>query len=212
MICKFCQATIDDNAQACPYCGTLVTMDVDPGTSSFPDPAAAPQNTVDLSKPAAAPSADDLGLSEPAQYTDPMSNQSTQQPSYSDPAGAAPTDQPSYNSYDQNSYSQPDYSQNAYSGGGYNSFDPIQEKEAQTVLTLGIVATAVGFLCCAPVGPICGGIGISKYSKLNQDLLSEDSKKKANIGRILCIVGCCLGALSMIVGGIMGTLNSASNS
>ena len=101
-----------------------------------------------------------------------MANQNTQQP-YSNPTGAAPTGQPVQPSYDQNSYdqnnygqnySQPDYSQNTY--GGYNSTNPEQEKEAQTILTLGIVAIAVGFLCCAPVGPICGGIGISKYSKL----------------------------------------------
>lgn len=193
MICKVCNAAIDDNAQVCPFCGANVTVDVDPGMSSFPDPAA-PQGGIDLSKPASDPTADDLGLSEPAQYTDPMAGQNTQQP-YNNAAPSGQSVQPSYN---QNTYSQP--------SGGYNFGNPEQEKEAQTIMTLGLVALIVGFCCCAIVGPICGGIGLSKYNKIQSDLgmLSEDAQKKANNGRILCIIGIVVGAISMIVGFING--------
>ena len=197
MICKVCNATIDDNAQVCPFCGNMVTADVDPGLSSgFPDPAAPQPGTVDLNKPASEPTADDLGLSEPAQYTDPMVNQNTQQP-YSSGVNDTPTGQPVQPSYSQNSY-------DSNYGGGYNPGSPELEKEAQTIMTLGIVAIAVGFCCCALVGPICGGIGLSKFSKLQDSLsmLSQDAQKKATTGRILCIIGIVVGALSMVVGAI----------
>ncbi len=217
MICKVCNSTIDDNAQVCPFCGTMLTTDVDPGLSSgFPDPAAPQAAPVDLSKPEpqsdAQPTEADLGLSEPAQYTDPMANQNTQQP-YANNVNDAPTGQPVQPDYGQNSYSQNSYDQNNYSqnyGGGYTPGSPELEKEAQTIMTLGIVAIAVGFCCCALVGPICGGIGLSKFSKLQDSLgmLSQDAQKKATTGRILCIIGIVVGALSMVFSGIASATGS----
>ena len=199
MICKVCNASIDDNAQVCPFCGNNVTVDVDPGMNSgFPDPAAQQGGSVDLNKPASQPSADDPGLSEPAQYTDPYANN----------VNSAPNGQPVQPDYAQNDYSQNNYgSQNGYnenSYGGYNAANEEYEKEAKTIMTLGIVAIAVGFCCCAIVGPICGGIGLSKYSKFQNNLmlLSPDGQKNANTGRLLCIIGIIVGAVSMVIGAI----------
>lgn len=199
MICKVCNATIDDNAQVCPFCGANTTVNVDPG---FPDPAS-PQGGVDLNKPAE-PSVADLGLSEPAQYTDPMASANQNAQPYANNVGDAPTGQPVQPSYSQNSYDQ-NYS-------SYNAGSPELESEAKTIFTLGLVSLIVGFCCCALVGPICGGIGISKYSKLqpNLSMLSEDAQKKANTGRILCIIGCVVGGLSMVINGIMSATGAYS--
>ena len=202
MICKVCNATIDDGAQVCPFCNNPVTVDVDPGMGSgFPDPAAPQGGTVDLNKPASEPTAEDLGLSEPAQYTDPMASQNTQQP-YASGVNDAPTGQPVTPNYSQNSYDS--------GNGGYNFGSPELEKEAQTIMTLGIVAIAVGFCCCVLVGPICGGIGLSKFNKLQGSLsmLSQDAQKKATNGRILCIIGIVVGAVSMLIGAISSATGS----
>ena len=111
MICKICNAQIDDNASVCPFCGTMTTVDVDPNNaaptempdasaSSFPDPASpafnAPQDAPafgndaaapvtpaeDVPAEPAAPEIPDVPLSDPAPaYTDPMAQPSQPQPS-----------------------------------------------------------------------------------------------------------------------------------
>ncbi len=115
MICKVCNANIDDNAAVCPFCGADVTnVSVDPGlsaapeTPAFPDPASASFNTpienpipdpvpaapVDPQPTPVDPAAD-LGLSEPAApFTDPAASAPQSADPYMDPAGAIPNGQP----------------------------------------------------------------------------------------------------------------------
>lgn len=73
---------------------------------------------------------------------------------------------------------------------------------AQTVLILGIVAV-VGTCCCnGIVGVICGIIGLNMYTKdnalyqANPNLYSDYNN--LSTGRILCIIGIALGAVSTI--------------
>lgn len=92
--------------------------------------------------------------------------------------------------------------------GGYtNMADPAAdiEKQAGTIQTLGIVGliltVVLTFCCCCPVpGPVVGIVGLVKYNKLKDSLymLSEDGQKKANLGKILCIVSIALIALGII--------------
>ncbi|WP_415328462.1 CCC motif membrane protein [Chryseobacterium sp. MMS23-Vi53] len=73
---------------------------------------------------------------------------------------------------------------------------------AQTVLILGIISV-VGTCCCTGlIGIICGLIGLSKYKK---DKLLYDANpggysdfNNLNTGRILCIIGLCLGGLQIL--------------
>ena len=124
----------------------------------------------------------------------------------------------------QNPYGQPDYSQSSYGQtpppmsnpyGGYGGIpDPTNEYErtAGTVQTLGIVALAlsivIGFCCCALPGPIVGIVGLVKNSKLKENLylVSEEGQKKANLGKILCIIAIVLGGLAILANiGIMAS-------
>ena len=90
MICKVCNANIDDNAAVCPFCGTDVTnVSVDPGlsaapeTPAFPDPASASFNT---------PSENSIPDPASTGFNTPFEN------SIPDPVPAAPVDpQPSFN-------------------------------------------------------------------------------------------------------------------
>lgn len=205
MICKICNATIADNETKCPFCGSPVTMDVDPNAApAFPDPAAPSVNasTETPVNPTPAPSAEpvnptsDLGLSQPAQpYSDPMANQNPQPNPY--------TQNP--NAYSQpNNYGVPNNGSAQY---GYQGPDVSQEleKKAGTVQTLGIVglvlAIVIGFCCCTLLGPICGIVGLVKANGLKGDmyLLSEEGQKKVNLGKILCIIAIVLGVLGIAV-------------
>ena len=128
MICKVCNANIDDNAAVCPFCGADVTnVSVDPGisaapeTPAFPDPASASFNTPSENsipdpvptapvdpQPTPVDPAADLGLSEPAApFTDPAASAPQNADPYMDPAGAIPNGQPV----------QPNFSQNNMNGG-----------------------------------------------------------------------------------------------
>ncbi len=215
MICKICNATIDDNAAACPFCGSPVTMNVDPNnTPAFPDPAGSTpvQNPVPTPDPVNA--TPDLGLSEPAQpYSDPMASQNSAPQNSADPYAQNPYTQNPYsqnpNTYSQpNNYSQPsnNYSEpnTSYSYADTSASQEL-EKKAGSVQTLGIVglilAIVIGFCCCTLPGPICGIVGLVKANSLKGDmyLLSEDGQKKVNLGKILCIIAIALGVLATIV-------------
>ena len=136
--------------------------------------------------------------------------------------------QPNYgqtqNTFGQQNYSQPDYGQttNQFNqpnygqtpppsgspyGGNYSNIpDPTSEyeTEASNVMTLGIIAlilsVVIGFCCCALPGPIVGIVGLVKNNKLKDSLylVSEDGQKKANLGKILCIIAIVLGALAIL--------------
>lgn len=217
MICKICNATIDDNAAACPFCGSPVTMNVDPNnTPAFPDPAGSTpvQNPVPTPDPVNA--TPDLGLSEPAQpYSDPMASQNSAPQNSTDPYAQSPYTQ-NPNTYSQpNSYGAPNTGYSAPNTGysapntGYSYSDTGAsqelEKKAGSVQTLGIVglvlAIVIGFCCCTLPGPICGIVGLVKANSLKGDmyLLSEDGQKKVNLGKILCIIAIALGVLATIV-------------
>ena len=198
---------------------TEFNQSVDSVSDAFSQPAQPiPDPVPDPFAQPAQPSAADLGLSEPAQPGAPIDPQPAPQP-YMDPAGNIPNGQPvqpSYgstqNSYGQSNYSQPNYGQtppptgNPY-GGGYGSIpDPTSEyeKTAGTVQTLGIVALVlsivIGFCCCSLPGPIVGIVGLVKNSKLKDNLylVSEEGQKKANTGKILCIISIVLGVLAIL--------------
>ncbi len=104
MICKICNAEIDDNSAVCPFCGAAVegadSNAPAPDTMAFPDPAAAAPAFEDpaasastygnpavsapvYEEPAASapaePNIQDFGLSEPAQ---PFADPAAQNPAY----------------------------------------------------------------------------------------------------------------------------------
>lgn len=218
MICKICNAEIPEGETKCPFCGTAVTMDVDPynapAGNAFPDPAGTfNEPTGSVSDPAGAssetiPSADDLGLSEPAQpYADPMANQNPnsqpQQPYMGNP-GEIPNGTNVPPNFSQNSYDSvpPNFAQNNYNYGQDPSAE--LEKEAGTIQTLGIVALVlaivIGFCCCAIAGPGVSIAALIKYNKIKDNLylLSPDGQKKANLGKTLSIIAIVLGALAIV--------------
>ena len=104
--------------------------------------------------------------------------------------------------------------------GGYtNMADPAAdiEKQAGTIQTLGIVglivSIVVGFCCCALPGPIVGIVGLVKFNKIKDSLymLTEAGQKKANTGKILCIVAIVLGALAIISNIVLMSTGALSN-
>ena len=196
MICKVCNATVDDTATNCPFCGSPLTAGtgIDPGMSSpFPDPTTRPSGTVNLSKP---------------------SDQSQQNP-YGQPQ-QNPYGQPQQNPYgqpQQNAYGQPAYQQNY----GYNSASNEYEQKVDTIWTLGLVgmilSIVIGFCCCFLPGPIVGIVGLVKSSGLKDCLylLSEEKQKKLNTGKIFCIVAIAAGALALVVN-VLIAIYSIANS
>ena len=196
MICKVCNATVDDTATNCPFCGSPLTAGtgIDPGMSSpFPDPTTRPSGTVNLSKP---------------------SDQSQQNP-YGQPQ-QNPYGQPQQNPYgqpQQNAYGQPAYQQNY----GYNSAPNEYEQKVDTIWTLGLVgmilSIVIGFCCCFLPGPIVGIVGLVKSSGLKDCLylLSEEKQKKLNTGKIFCIVAIAAGALALVVNALIAIYGIANS-
>ncbi len=137
--------------------------------------------------------------------------------------GAAPFDPyqqptPEQNPYQQPNYGQPPYQQPPYPNSGFNNApQPDLEKRAGTVMTLGIVglviSIVIGFCCCTLPGPIIGIVGLVKANGLMPMIsnLSEKGQKDLKTGRTLCILAIVFGAISMVLGAIMGGLTSLEN-
>jgi hypothetical protein len=122
---------------------------------------------------------------------DPSASQSAAQDAYQQPINQVPVNQ----TYGENQY---DYR------AQQNDLDPDVEKRANTVKILGIVSIVTGILCsccCTLVGPIVGIVGLVKASGLKtvMPMMTEESRKNVDIGRICCIIGIVLGALGMIL-------------
>ncbi len=128
--------------------------------------------------------------------------------------GYDPYQQPPYG---QPPYGQPPYQQPPYPNNGFYGVHPDLEKRAGTVLTLGIVglviSIVIGFCCCTLPGPIIGIVGLAKANSLKPMMsnLSEKAQKDLKTGQILCIIAIIFGAISMVLGAIMGAMTSVSN-
>ncbi|MCR5718762.1 MAG: hypothetical protein K6F80_06995 [Oscillospiraceae bacterium] len=212
MICKVCNATVDDTATACPFCGSPLTAGtgIDPGMSSpFPDPTTRPSGTVNLSKPSDQSQQNPYGQPQQNPYGQPQQNP------YGQPQ-QNPYGQPQQNPYgqpQQNAYGQPAYQQNY----DYNSAPNEYEQKVDTIWTLGLVgmilSIVIGFCCCFLPGPIVGIVGLVKSSGLKDCLylLSEEKQKKLNTGKIFCIVAIAAGALALVVN-VLIAIYSIANS
>lgn len=194
MICRNCNAEIDDNSVQCPFCQTPTTVDVDPNAAPA-DPFAAPENPIP--DPAQPPQ----DYSQPAQdFNQPAQDYSQPAPNYGQPTPppVQPTVDPA--AYDPNLTDGKDI-----------------EKEAKTVWTLGlvglIVTIVIGFCCCALPGPICAIIGLVKAKGLDGSigLLSADGQNKLKTGKILCWVAIGLGAAGIIVNIVLSATGTISN-
>ncbi len=149
-----------------------------------PEPSPMPQSFIPSSPaPQASPQEED-----PSQYT---GHYSWNGSSYQD---NNPTPPPQSNAA---SYQQPVYSQNA---NGSMSLDPDLEKRANTVQLLGILSIVFNFVCCSCVAPILSIIGLVKASGMNTVLhmMSEESKKKVDIGKKCCWAGIIISIIGFV--------------
>ncbi len=118
---------------------------------------------------------------------------------------------PDQNPYQQPNGGQPPYQQPPYPND-FNGIHPDLEKRAGTVMTLGIVglviSIVIGFCCCTLPGPIIGIVGLVKANGLMPMIsnLSDKGQNDLKTGRVLCIIAIVVGAISMIVGAIMGAV------
>lgn len=118
----------------------------------------------------------------------------------------APVAQPQQPQYQQPVYQQPMYQQPQpmYAQPIYNGVDPEQERLSKSILTMGILSLALGWLI-AVLGVVFGAIALGKSNAYAQ---RYPLVGKAKVGRILGIVGMIIGILNGVLGMILVLANS----
>lgn len=99
---------------------------------------------------------------------------------------------------------QPQYLQGDPIHPSYNGVDPEQERLSKSILTMGILSLALGWLIAA-LGVIFGGISLGKSNAYAQ---KYPLVGRAKVGRILGIIGMIIG----IINGVLGIIIVLSNS
>ncbi len=170
MICKNCNAEIDNNAAHCPFCGAPTTVQVDPNMGIPQQNAGAQPN------PYGQPAQNGTSYTNPNTYGQPDQNPYGQ--SNPNPYGGQPM-----------GYMDPsaEYEKKA------------NTVQTLGIVAL-ICSIVIGFCCCVLPGPIVGIVGLVKANALQGDmyLLSPEGQKKVNTGKILCIIAVVLGALGLL--------------
>ncbi len=198
--------TPDPVASPDSYSSSFGTTDPAAPSASYggfgnPEPSPMPQSFIpNTPAPQAAPQQED-----PSQYT---GHYSWNGSSYQDNSQTPP---PQSNAAQ--SYQQPVYSQNA---NGQMNLDPDLEKRANTVQLLGILSIVFSLVCCSCISPILSIVGLVKASGMGtvMHMMSEESKKKVNVGKNCCWVGIIITVIGFVFSFIfpllMGLLESAA--
>ena len=176
MKCPNCNNELFEGTKVCPFCSAAVEQSETNDTMPFNQPPVNNQAQETYYQPP---------------VDSPMQGQYYQPP-------VQPQGNPQNNS--QNNYYQPGFNQPPVNPADpyaqqYQQPDPIADANANSAKTLGIVAVVFGFIIPL-VAWICGGIGLSKATKV---LYINPFHQKAKSAKTFCIVGIIIGVVVWII-------------
>lgn len=214
MKCPNCNNELFEGTKVCPFCSAAVEQSETNGTMPFNQPQNYAQfdtteETTVLNQPEANEYQSAMNFPPQEPFNQPPVNNQAQETYYQPPVDnpmqgqyyqppVQPQGNPQNNS--QNNFYQPGFNQPPVNPADpyaqqYQQPDPIADANANSAKTLGIVAVVFGFIIPL-VAWICGGIGLSKATKV---LYTNPFHQKAKSAKTFCIVGIIIGVVVWII-------------